>query len=290
MQRDSPKYVSTMKPGSEPVYEFVKSITRKQNDLLVVNYGALIYLKSDRLPASGNVFYLPWQAEYDRSPIGKYRMDICGDIVRHRPAVIWLLNRRVVGRSLDEYEPCVLSLITGRYTPLAFGSPWHIRNDVFGAVRNVAPRETAAELNLEPNSSKILYRSIRLSPFAPIPLLVDENHIQRSLLLRRIGVLFTTNGRINSGSAELHLEGPRGAFISVRFDLEMLMDNKYEYFELDSKEYTKGEIRSIEGGGVSTWESHFVQGVDSDIATPYTCIIYEYSDGSRRYTPTCPIM
>lgn len=35
-----------------------------------------------------------------------------------------------------------------------------------------------------------------------------------------------------------------------------LVDNKYRYFDLDSKSYTAGEIVSIAGGGVSTWESH----------------------------------
>lgn len=295
-EREFPKYVGTLKPSTDPVYEFVRSITKKQNDLLVVNYGALIYLKANRLPASGNLFYLSWQAEYDRSPIDNYRLDICDDIARHRPAAIWFLNRRVSGsetdpgKSLDEYEPCVVSLITGGYTPLVFGSPWHIRNDIFGATKSRAPQEAAAELNLEPNSSKILYRSSQLSLFAAIPLLLDQNHIERRLPLRRIGILFTTYGRRNAGQGELHLEGPRGANIAVRVDLPVLTDNRYEYFDLDSKEYTRGEIRLVEGGGISTWETHFVQGVDTEMAKPYTCIIYEYTDGSRRYTPTCPVM
>jgi hypothetical protein len=295
-QSDFPKYKGTMKYSSEPVYEFVRSITKERNDLLVTNYGALIYLKADRLPASGNLFYLPWQAEYDRSPIDGYRIDICGDIERHRPAVIWLLNRRIFasspgsGRSIDEYEPCVLALIVGGYTPLSFGSPWHIRNDVLELAKSDVPQGTVPELNLEPNSSKILYTSKRLSPVASIPLLADQNNIGRRLPLRRIGILFTTYGRRNTGAAELHLEGVGASLISVRFELEGVMDNKYKYFDLDLKKYIKGEVRSLGGGGISTWESHFVQGAEGDATKPSTCIIYEYGDGSRRYTPTCPIM
>ena len=288
-QGDFQKYVGTMKPGTEPVYEFVRSITKLENDLLVTNYGALIYLKADRLPASGNLFYLAWQAEYNRHPIGGYRIDICADIARHRPAVVWLLNRRTAGRSLDEYEPCVLSLISNSYTALAFGSPWYIRKDVWGTVKDRAPRESESELNLEPNSSKILYRSAYLGSFSPVPLLMDQNHIQRRLGLRRIGILFTTYGHVNDGRAELHLEGPRKSSASVTFELRALSDNEYKYFDLDSKEYTGGEIRSINGGGVSAWESHFTESWDA-YTVPYTCIIYEYSDGSRRYTPACPIM
>lgn len=297
-QKDFPKFLTAAKPGSEPIYQFIRSITKRRNDLLVLNYGALIYIKADRLPASGNLFYLPWQAEYDRAPIDGYRIDICGDLRDRRPAVIWLLNRRIFGnasypsRSLDEYEPCVLSFVTENYRPLGFGSPWHIRKDLLGTENGRTAPLAPPELDLDPNSPKILYLSRPLRPSTPIPLHMDSNHVQRQLPLRRIGILFATDSTYGSGSASavLHLEGPKRNTLERRFKLENEATNTYTFFEVDLKEYFKGQIRSVEGGGLHTWESHFAQGPDSDPTTPYTCIIYEYENGTRRYTPMCPIM
>jgi hypothetical protein len=39
---------------------------------------------------------------------------------------------------------------------------------------------------------------------------------------------------------------------------------------------------SVEGGGISTWEG--------EVGKQYsTCLIYEYADGTRAFTPSCPL-
>lgn len=110
-------------------------------------------------------------------------------------------------------------------------------------------------------------------------------HLAQKALLRRVGVLIGTHGNQDTGEAELYLDGPNGMPISRSFALSALADNSYHFFDVDPGLYTKGGIRSVMGGGISVWESSWELGWKHS----YTCMIYEYTDGSRRYTPECPV-
>jgi len=279
------KYTDTLAADRTAIYRFVRALTKEDGDLLALNYNATVYFKADRIPASGHLFYLPWQAAYNRHPIGEYKLDICADIARRRPAVIWFFNWRVAGKySLDDYEPCVLALISQHYTPLQFASPWQIRNDLYRDAVGKLPSDADASLYIGPTVAKILDRSPRLTRIAPLQMHLSPTHLERKTSLRRIGVLIGENGHENGAEADLHLEGPGGAETVRRFSLSELEGNKYRYFDIDPNVYTTGEIRSVVGEGLSIWESRML----GDL--PYTCMIYEYIDNTRRYTPACPIM
>ena len=76
-------------------------------------------MNAQRLPASGDFYYLPFQAEYDRSPILGRTIDLCGDIERVRPAVILMVDLPVgVWGTLSHYKPCVAQLLARDYTRL----------------------------------------------------------------------------------------------------------------------------------------------------------------------------
>lgn len=285
-QKEASSYVETIKPDKSAIYEFVRTITRKDGDLLVLNYNATLYLKADRLPASGNLFYLPWQAEYNKSPKYGYKIDICSDIRMRRPAVIWFFNWRVWEKySIDDYEPCVISLIVAGYTPLSFDSPWHIRNDLFKTSITKLPLGAVTAVDWGPAlKEKIMRLSAQLSLVAPIEIVMAPGYETRKMALRRLGIMLATRGRRNTGEAELHLRGTDGSEFSQRFALSAVEDNRYQYFDIDSKWYASAEIRSDTGEGISTWESDFPD------SSSYTCVIYEYIDGTRGYTPACPVM
>jgi hypothetical protein len=86
---------------------------------LALPFMAASYLNAQRLPASGDYYYLPFQAEYDRAPILGRAIDLCGDIERVRPAVILMVDFPVgVWGSLSQYKPCVAQLLARDYTPL----------------------------------------------------------------------------------------------------------------------------------------------------------------------------
>lgn len=282
-QKDMSNYRSEMKLEQNSIYDFVRRLTKKEGDLLVLNYNASIYTKANRLPASGNLFYLPWQAAYNRDPKYGYKIDICEDIEMRRPAVIWFFNWLVWNKyAFDEYEPCIFRLLTERYSSLNFDSPWHIRNDLVGSARSNVSLDTAVHFAMLPNDLEILRRSDVLSPYSPIELKMTTNHHKSTTALRRIGIMFSIYGRQNTGNVELRLKEPKGAEFFLRFNLSSLIENSYHYFDLDPRRYASGEIVSVGGGGISTWESHFGES--------HTCMIYEYVDGARRYTPACPIL
>jgi hypothetical protein len=125
--------------------------------------------------------------------------------------------------------------------------------------------------------------STQLGASAPVPVLMTSGHKNQNAGLKRIGVMFGTYVRKNLGDAELRLKGQDGVQFSQRFSLSDLEDNKYRYFDVDSKRYSSGEILSITGGGVSTWESH------SDKGDVNTCMTYEYNNGKKSFTPGCPL-
>jgi hypothetical protein len=117
----------------------------------------------------------------------------------------------------------------------------------------------------------------------PIKLSMTHLHQDKQTGLKRIGVRFGTYARKNPGDAELHLKGSEGVEFIQLISLLDLTDNKYHYFNLDSKQYKSGEIVSTTGGGVSTWESH------RDTGGINTCIVYEYNNGKKSFTPGCPL-
>jgi len=288
---ETDQYTVSMKPESDPFYDFVRSLTRKEGDFLVLDFHPGLYVKTDRLPASGNLYYFTMQADYYRNPIWGYKIDICADIRARRPAVIWFFNWRMWGLySIDEYEPCILSLISEGYTAMSPGSPWLLRNDLFKEAMDKLPRGANTQLilppgfvALSPDSLRIMQRSALLTPTSPIQIKMSPTHENHPVALQRIGVMLATYGQQHIGAAELHLLGSDGAEFVHRLALEDIMDGKYAYVDIDARRYSKGEIRSLSGGGISTWESHMAE-------YSYTCLIYEYVDGSKRYTPQCPIM
>jgi len=112
---------------------------------------------------------------------------------------------------------------------------------------------------------------------------MTPSHQDEQTGLKRIGAMFGTYVRQKPGDAELRLKRPNGPEFVQRFSLPDLDNNKCRFFEVDSKRYTSGEILSITGSAVSTWESHDEKG------GVHTCITYEYTKGIRRFTLGCPL-
>lgn len=118
---------------------------------------------------------------------------------------------------------------------------------------------------------------------SPIKLSMTAAHGMGGAFLQRIGILFGTHGRSKPGDAGLKLKSPNSDEFVQIFSVTQLADNKYTYFDLDSKRYTSGKVFFVSGSGISTWESH------NEKSGVNTCIVYEYSNGKRRFTPGCPL-
>lgn len=116
-----------------------------------------------------------------------------------------------------------------------------------------------------------------------INLKFTSTHIKERKRLKKIFVLFGTYARKNVGNAKLTLKTDSGTTFIKEFSLSILEDNQYYGFNVDGEYYSSGEIESLTGGGISTWESHDVD----DNKVQYTCIIYQYTTGETRLTPGC---
>jgi hypothetical protein len=176
----------------------------------------------------------------------------------------------------------VIPLIVAGYTPLSFDSPWYVGDDLFDASFHRRPRSAGTELDFLPTVKRIMRRSGEFGSFVSITIAMAPGYEERRAPIRRIGTMLSTYGRSNSGEAELGLQAGDGSSFSRHFPLSAVADNRYAYFDVDSKWYERGELHSLTGEGISTWES--------DLDGSYICMIYEYVDDSRGYTPACPIM
>lgn len=279
--KEMSKYVVDLKPKRGGIYETVRGLTKHEGDLLSLIYQPDVYVKSGRLPASGSYYYLPWQAVYNRSPLFGYKLDVCRDIAEKKPAVIWFYNWRVWDEySLEDYEPCVVSLIRQNYSIISCDSHWYIRNDLF----TTDMKALRIDNSDEPWWVKqTMQRGSTLTQFAAIDLLMTPANALTTVPLKRIGVLIATHGTAES-LGELRFKTSDGPPQRVQFSSSTFSDNSYHYFDVPAAHYRGGEIVSLAGGGLSTWQSHLENG------DTYTCIIYEYTDGRYRFTPGCPIM
>lgn len=267
---DKEKLESSRNLVSTEFSRLVQALTDKNDRIISYSFNNQEYIASDRLPASGNFFYLPSQEKYNDSPKFGIKIDACKEISEYRPKIM-LIDKWKISDSFpwESYAGCIQKLLDKEYTQYP-GRPYYLRKDI-------------AEIFFQgsDNARTKMQPSTQLDVSAPIKLYATIKHKENKAELKRIGIMFATYTRKNPGEAELRLKRLDGSEFVQHFPLPDLADNQYRYFDMDSNIYTEGKIVSISGGGISTWESHDENG------GIHTCIIYEYVDGKRLYTPGC---
>ncbi|MBK9197573.1 hypothetical protein [Candidatus Skiveiella danica] len=217
--------------------------TEKDDRIIAYSFNNIEYIAANRLPASGHFFYLPWQEAYNKNPKFGIKIDACKEISEYRPKIMLITKWNVWDRyPWDSYAMCIQGLIDKGYTKY-LDTQIYVRNDLVSLDTGLV---------FDRNSIKMI-PSAQLNASTPLKLYFPNSEKYPSAGLKRLGVMFGTHMRKNTGEAELRLNGPDGATYSKRFALPDLADNQYLYFDLDSRIYTSGEIVSISGGGVSTW-------------------------------------
>ncbi|KTD55186.1 hypothetical protein Lsai_2778 [Legionella sainthelensi] len=270
---DNEKFLSKKIPEETEFAQLASSLTTKDEKIIVYSFQNFQYIMADRLPASGHFFYLPWQEKYNKNPILGISINACKEISDYRPKVMYIDKWTVWGRyPWDSYAGCIQKFIDEQYVRL-YDRPYYIRKDLI-----VFPDGIDMQRHMQPSVQLNNVNTIKLS------LLSLPNESSNNQKLKRIGVMFGTYGKQNQGEAELKLFSLDGAIRSQRFSLLELTDNKYRYFNVPNATYNSGEIRSISGSGISTWESH-----DNKNGV-LTCIKYEYEDGKQLFTPGCPLV
>jgi hypothetical protein len=106
-----------------------RQITAPGETVIAYSFKNYQYILADRLPASGNFFYLPWQERYNDAPILGIRTHACDDIKQARPKLMLIDKWTVWGRfSWDSYAGCVQAVMDRDYTQLP-NQPIYVRND-----------------------------------------------------------------------------------------------------------------------------------------------------------------
>nr|WP_269823015.1 DUF2142 domain-containing protein [Pseudomonas syringae] len=146
------------------------------------------------------------------------------------------------------------------------------------AITAISPAENSSieKTKLEPSE--------KLSVDHVIPIQLPDTYLSAPAPLKAIKLRLATWQKENIGTAEIRLESKDGHVHTEKFQIQSVKDNGYRVFALDNREYSKGELRAISGGGISVWN---IRREDNRIEA---CIIYEYQDGAVHTTEGCPAL
>lgn len=262
-------------PSETEFSRLVQGLTNKEDRIIAYSFQNFEYLASERLPASGHFFYLPWQEKYNENPKFGVMIDACDQIRTSKPKVMLIDKWTVWNKySWDSYGGCIQAILDDNYYQVA-DKPYYVRKDLAVGAENYfnesIGREVASSVSLS-KENPIALKTVEIGGSGASP-----------KKLAGLEILFETDGRVHPGTARLMLKRTTGPDLMLDFSLPDLPDNRYRHFNLPEDFYVSGKIVSLTGGGVSSRESH------SEDGEVLTCMKYLYSDGTRAYTPGCPM-
>mgnify|MGYP006977397093 CR=1 FL=1 len=261
-------------PDQSEFSELVKMMTEPDDRIIAYAFRNLEYILSDRLPASGNYFYFPWQEKYNEAPVLGVKIDTCADIDAARPRLMMVDRIDVLERyPWDSYGGCVQDIMDAHYTRIAH-RPFYVRNDIDLAAHGIA----------DESSSRHEQDGPLIGRDDPAPVRMSPQHLAESAELTRIGMRFVLPRHELSGPGLLVLEDEDGANVSIPFELEEVRLHRYFYFDPPPGHYSRGAVEGEADTGLRLLES------TAEGEYTATCLVYEYSDGTRRFTPGCPFI
>jgi hypothetical protein len=265
-------------PETTDFSEFVKYFTNPEDRIIAYSFRNYEYIASQRLPASGYFFYLPWQEKYNENPKFGQVINACQQIKENRPKIM-LIDKWKVWDVFpwESYAGCIQDVIDKEYTQIP-QRPYYVRKDLLRDDSFRGFTEENARLNTSMLPSAQLSQANTIS-LRMNPEVWRENKTNE---LKSIDILFGTYARKNPGTAYLVLKKNNGEDVRIKFTLQDLVDNAYRHFDIPESTYVSGVIEYDTGGGISVWERHDDQ---NDVLT---CMRYNFSDGSIGITLGCP--
>ncbi len=108
----------------------IQRAVRPDETFLALPFALDLYFLFDRLPMRGYVLYLPWDADYARSPWWGVQHDLCADLRRRPPPVIYD-NNWIVWNRYDPriYMACVAGVLHDLYMPAPGAADFYVRKD-----------------------------------------------------------------------------------------------------------------------------------------------------------------
>ncbi|MBV7429779.1 MULTISPECIES: hypothetical protein [unclassified Acidovorax] len=116
----------------------VKKYTNKDDKIIAYSFQNFQYIASERLPASGHFFYLPWQEKYNENPIFGIKIDACKEISEYLPKVMLIDQWKVWSLyPWEAYGGCIQNILDNFYNKTP-DRPYYIRKDI--PAEEVLPR------------------------------------------------------------------------------------------------------------------------------------------------------
>ena len=108
----------------------LRRATAPDERILALPFDPMLYFQAGRQPMRGYYLYLPWDADYARRPWFGVTHDLCVDLQKDPPPVVFY-NGWVVW---DQYDPrvymkCVLDVIAKLYVPAPGAPDFFVRRD-----------------------------------------------------------------------------------------------------------------------------------------------------------------
>lgn len=119
-----------------------------------------------------------------------------------------------------------------------------------------------------------------LSTKESIPILFSSYQTKTPTKLQGISIYI--DAPISTGKAQLQLSTSDDSQQLTTFEYRPDMKSGYIPLSIPGNTYTTAKLIAVEGEGLK------IKTVESSDGVQRACIIYELSDGSRRYTPGCP--
>ena len=108
----------------------IRQVTEPDERILALPYWPDIYPLAGRLPMERYVFYLPWDADYARHPVLGVTHDLCADLPRDPPPVIYYNGWTVWGKyDPAKYMACLLPILAEKYRPMPGAPYFYVRAD-----------------------------------------------------------------------------------------------------------------------------------------------------------------
>jgi hypothetical protein len=108
----------------------VRQVSAPGENILALPFWPDLYPLAGRPPMTGYVFYLPWDADYARHPWFGLSHDLCADLARTPPPVIYY-NGWIVWNKYDpkHYMACLLPILATQYRPMPQADFFYVRTD-----------------------------------------------------------------------------------------------------------------------------------------------------------------
>jgi hypothetical protein len=125
----APRYHYGIKES--PLFDKIRRLVKQDTRILVLVYNPELFLSIGRPAMKKYHTYLPWEADYARSPWLGFRRDLCVDLAHQPPPVVYFDNWKVWDTyPPEQFMPCVIRILGERYHRDTEFPDLYIRNDI----------------------------------------------------------------------------------------------------------------------------------------------------------------